>query len=71
MSASGDRTVVLAYSGGLDTSCILVWLKEQGYEVVAFLVSFLFFDRLFFKAARLQIRANFHENFQNVFKSII
>lgn len=37
MSASGDRTVVLAYSGGLDTSCILVWLKEQGYEVVAFL----------------------------------
>lgn len=37
MSASGERTVVLAYSGGLDTSCILVWLKEQGYEVVAFL----------------------------------
>lgn len=34
-------TVVLAYSGGLDTSCILVWLKEQGYDVIAFLVSFL------------------------------
>lgn len=31
-------TVVLAYSGGLDTSCILVWLKEQGYDVIAFLV---------------------------------
>ena len=31
------KTVVLAYSGGLDTSCILVWLKEQGYEVVAFM----------------------------------
>lgn len=30
-------TVVLAYSGGLDTSCILVWLKEQGYDVIAFL----------------------------------
>ncbi|XP_072096299.1 argininosuccinate synthase [Mobula birostris] len=30
-------TVVLAYSGGLDTSCILVWLKEQGYEVIAYL----------------------------------
>lgn len=30
-------TVVLAYSGGLDTSCILVWLKEQGYTVIAFL----------------------------------
>ncbi|MGH0146061.1 UNVERIFIED_CONTAM: hypothetical protein FKN15_007604 [Acipenser sinensis] len=31
-------TVVLAYSGGLDTSCILVWLKEQGYDVIAYLV---------------------------------
>lgn len=30
-------TVVLAYSGGLDTSCILVWLKEQGYDVITFL----------------------------------
>jgi argininosuccinate synthase len=29
--------VVLAYSGGLDTSCILKWLQEQGYEVVAFI----------------------------------
>uniref|UniRef100_A0AAY4BG87 Argininosuccinate synthase n=1 Tax=Denticeps clupeoides TaxID=299321 RepID=A0AAY4BG87_9TELE len=32
-------TVVLAYSGGLDTSCILVWLKEQGYDVVAYLAN--------------------------------
>ncbi|KAG2469774.1 ASSY synthase, partial [Polypterus senegalus] len=32
-------TVVLAYSGGLDTSCILVWLKEQGYDVVVFLAN--------------------------------
>ncbi|RLD10516.1 MAG: hypothetical protein DRI44_05895, partial [Chlamydiae bacterium] len=23
--------VVLAYSGGLDTSVILTWLKEKGY----------------------------------------
>ena len=28
--------VVLAYSGGLDTSVILKWLIEKGYEVVAF-----------------------------------
>jgi len=29
--------VVLAYSGGLDTSVILPWLKETyGYEVIAF-----------------------------------
>jgi argininosuccinate synthase len=27
---------VLAYSGGLDTSVILAWLVERGYEVVAF-----------------------------------
>ncbi|XP_029467979.1 argininosuccinate synthase [Rhinatrema bivittatum] len=32
-------TVVLAYSGGLDTSCILVWLKEQGYDIIAFLAN--------------------------------
>ena len=34
---SPKKLVVLAYSGGLDTSCILVWLIEQGYEVIAFL----------------------------------
>ncbi|KAL3218632.1 hypothetical protein MRX96_031444 [Rhipicephalus microplus] len=32
-------TVVLAYSGGLDTSCILAWLIEQGYDVVAFMAN--------------------------------
>ncbi|XP_077593289.1 argininosuccinate synthase [Stigmatopora nigra] len=32
-------TVVLAYSGGLDTSCILVWLKEQGYDVIAYMAN--------------------------------
>ncbi|XP_062269299.1 argininosuccinate synthase [Platichthys flesus] len=32
-------TVVLAYSGGLDTSCILVWLKEEGYDVIAYLAN--------------------------------
>lgn len=35
--AQSKGTVVLAYSGGLDTSCILVWLREQGYEVIAYL----------------------------------
>ena len=28
--------VVLAYSGGLDTSVILKWLIEKGYDVIAF-----------------------------------
>ena len=37
--SGNNKTVVLAYSGGLDTSCILLWLKEQGYDVIAFMVS--------------------------------
>ncbi|RLB50343.1 MAG: argininosuccinate synthase, partial [Deltaproteobacteria bacterium] len=31
------KKVVLAYSGGLDTSCILKWLKLEGYSVIAFI----------------------------------
>ncbi len=34
--AMGNK-VVLAYSGGLDTSCILKWLVDKGYEVVAYI----------------------------------
>lgn len=30
------KKVVLAYSGGLDTSCIIPWLKERDYETIAF-----------------------------------
>jgi argininosuccinate synthase len=29
--------VILAYSGGLDTSCILKWLVEKGYDVIAYM----------------------------------
>ncbi len=29
--------VVLAYSGGLDTSCILKWLLDKNYEVIAYI----------------------------------
>ena len=28
-----NKKVVLAYSGGLDTSVAITWLKEQGYDV--------------------------------------
>ncbi|KAB8263456.1 argininosuccinate synthase [Aspergillus pseudonomiae] len=35
--ATEKPRVCLAYSGGLDTSCILRWLIEEGYEVVCFL----------------------------------
>lgn len=30
------KKVILAYSGGLDTSCAIRWLKDQGYEVICF-----------------------------------
>ncbi|HIH29960.1 TPA: argininosuccinate synthase [Candidatus Micrarchaeota archaeon] len=30
------KKVVLAYSGGLDTSCILKWLVDRGYDVIAY-----------------------------------
>jgi argininosuccinate synthase len=38
--AEGDimarEKVVLAYSGGLDTACILKYLQEKGYDVIAY-----------------------------------
>ncbi|MCP4653323.1 MAG: argininosuccinate synthase [Candidatus Omnitrophica bacterium] len=30
------KKVILAYSGGLDTTCCIPWLKERGYDVVCF-----------------------------------
>jgi argininosuccinate synthase len=33
----GKEKIVLAYSGGLDTSVILKWLINKGYEVIAFI----------------------------------
>ncbi len=37
--SGNGRKVVLAYSGGLDTSVILAWLLDQGYEVVAYIAN--------------------------------
>ena len=31
------KKVVLAYSGGLDTSCAVQWLKDKRYEVICFI----------------------------------
>ncbi len=30
------KKVILAYSGGLDTSCCVQWLKDKGFEVICF-----------------------------------
>ncbi|KAK1338646.1 hypothetical protein QTO34_019300 [Cnephaeus nilssonii] len=36
---SGKGSMILAYSGGLDTSFIPVWPKEQGHDVTAYLAN--------------------------------
>jgi argininosuccinate synthase len=36
---NATKKVVLAYSGGLDTSCILAWLIDEGYEVVCYMAN--------------------------------
>jgi len=36
MESTEDKKVILAYSGGLDTSVILKWLVNKGYEVICF-----------------------------------
>lgn len=33
------KKVVLAYSGGLDTSCAIPWLNDKGYDVIAFIAN--------------------------------
>jgi len=37
MAEKGNKKVVLAYSGGLDTSVILKWLSNKGFEVICFI----------------------------------
>ena len=33
-----SKKLVLAYSGGLDTSVAIRWLKDKGWDVIAFTV---------------------------------
>ncbi|KAI5810104.1 argininosuccinate synthase [Peziza echinospora] len=37
--AAPKEKVCLAYSGGLDTSCILAWLLEKNYDVVCYMAN--------------------------------
>ncbi len=37
MNDSNKKKVILAYSGGLDTSVILQWLLERNYDVIAYI----------------------------------
>ncbi|OMJ13351.1 Argininosuccinate synthase [Smittium culicis] len=39
MNGQTKGRVLLAYSGGLDTSCILKWLIQEGYEVMAYIAN--------------------------------
>ena len=62
--------VVLAYSGGLDTTCILRVLQERGYEVIAFIADVGQRDELESQAERArQIGASkvFVENLEHDF----
>lgn len=34
-----EKKLVLAYSGGLDTSVLLKWLEQKGYEVIAYVAN--------------------------------
>ncbi|XP_012215769.1 argininosuccinate synthase isoform X2 [Linepithema humile] len=37
--SDSKKKVILAYSGGLDTSCILFWLREKGFQVIAYVAN--------------------------------
>ena len=71
--------VILAYSGGLDTSVLIKWLTDKGYEVIAYMVDigqaadFVTYKRRALKTgAREVIVDNLKEEFVRdfVFKSL-
>lgn len=39
LSAMTKEKVILAYSGGLDTSCILKWLLDKNYDVICYMAN--------------------------------
>ena len=65
-SDGSKKKVILAYSGGLDTSCISLWLKNQGYEVICFMVSHPL--HVCTVAYRVIKSVGFYHRFANFFK---
>jgi argininosuccinate synthase len=80
MSESAKPLCVLAYSGGLDTSVILKWLIEKGFDVIAFCANVGQFEEDFskiqakavncgaLKCIVTDLRADFVENY--VFEAV-
>lgn len=65
-----NKKVVLAYSGGLDTSVILKWLIDKGYEVIAYVADVgqdENFDEVREKALKIGASKVYIENLQEEF----
>ncbi|KAG0229265.1 argininosuccinate synthetase [Actinomortierella wolfii] len=70
VAAGSKGRVLLAYSGGLDTSCILAWLIEQGYEVMCYMANVgqeEDFDAAIVKAKGIGATKVFVEDLQRTF----
>ncbi len=62
--------VILAYSGGLDTSCILKWLLDKDYEVIAYVADVgqpEDFEKVKEKALKIGASKVYVENLQEEF----
>ena len=65
-----NKKVILAYSGGLDTSVILKWLIDKGYEVIAYVADVGQaddFDEVEKKALKIGASKVYIENLQEEF----
>ncbi|KAI4482719.1 hypothetical protein M0804_008572 [Polistes exclamans] len=70
MAENKEKKVVLAYSGGLDTSCILLWLKENGYDVIVYVANIgqeEDFDALREKALKIGAKKVVIEDLRRIF----
>ena len=54
---NGEEKVVLAYSGGLDTSVAIKWLQEKNYDIIALCLDGEGKDLAFVKEKALSVGA--------------